>query len=484
MPLARRIAMNVVLNSLAKVCATILALAAIGVLTRYLGQDGFGHYATMLAFFAFFNAIGDFGLATVTARELGRPGADEGRIMSRVLALRFLASLVIFSLIPAFVWWLPYPGEVRAAIIIAGAAFVFASGSLTLNGLFQKHLMMYRVSAIELVGKTVQLGVIAAAAYWDLGFIVVACSLLAYMAFNITAVLLMARRFGPFSLVFDVQFWKQFLRESLPVGGAAIITFAYFKMDTILLSLFSTPAAVGIYNLAYKIIENLTFFPAMVVGLVLPILSRYIHAEREKFDLVANKTLKVFFILLAPLLVGGLVLADELVRLVGGEGFAASAGVLRVLIFALIFIFFGNLFNAILIVANQQTRLMKALIWVAAFNISANLLFIKQYAYMAAAWISVATEFLVAAIGLFFIVRHVGFRPTIESGARIAAAALIMGAGLTVIKHWPIAPVLILGMVLYALALWFTRAVHLGELRMLVARDRDVAPHEEFQVEP
>lgn len=484
MPLARRIAMNVVLNSLAKVCATVLALAAIGVLTRYLGQDGFGHYATMLAFFAFFNAIGDLGLATVTARELGRPGADEGRIMSRVLSLRFLSSLVIFSVIPVFVWALPYPGEVRAAIIISGAAFVFASGSMVLNGLFQKHLMMYRVSAIELVGKTVQLGVIAAAAYWDLGFLVVACSLLAYMAFNISAVLLVARRFGPLTLSFDPAFWRQFLQESLPVGGAAVITFAYFKMDTILLSIFSTPAAVGIYNLAYKIIENLTFFPAMVVGLVLPVLSRYIGSERDKFELVANKTLKVFLILLAPLVVGGLILADSLVALVGGEGFAASAAVLRVLIFALVFIFLGNLFNAILIVGNQQARLMRALAFVAVMNISANLFFIERYAYMAAAWISVATEFLVVCIGLFLILRHIRYRPRVEHGFRIVAAALIMGAGLFLIKEWNIALVLPIGMAMYGAALWLTQAIRQSELKTLIARDTEVAAHEEFQVEP
>ena len=58
MALARKIAYNVVLNSFLKVFSTVvLSLLSIRLITGYLGQEGFGEYSTVLAFFAFFSAM-------------------------------------------------------------------------------------------------------------------------------------------------------------------------------------------------------------------------------------------------------------------------------------------------------------------------------------------------------------------------------------------------------------------------------------------
>ena len=54
MVIARKIAYNVLVSSISKILATVLALVSIGLITRYLGKDGFGNYSTVIAFFAFF----------------------------------------------------------------------------------------------------------------------------------------------------------------------------------------------------------------------------------------------------------------------------------------------------------------------------------------------------------------------------------------------------------------------------------------------
>ena len=57
MVIARKIAYNVVVSGASKVLSTILALVAIGFITRYLGTEGFGNYAIVLAFLSFFAMI-------------------------------------------------------------------------------------------------------------------------------------------------------------------------------------------------------------------------------------------------------------------------------------------------------------------------------------------------------------------------------------------------------------------------------------------
>ncbi|MBP9728367.1 MAG: oligosaccharide flippase family protein, partial [Candidatus Moranbacteria bacterium] len=117
-----------------------LSLLSIRLMTGYLGQEGFGKYATILAFFAFFTAIADLGLGSVTAREISREGANEGEILGNVVALRMTASLLLLLLSPIVIFSFDYSFDVEVGILIAALATVFSTLSFVLNGIFQKNL--------------------------------------------------------------------------------------------------------------------------------------------------------------------------------------------------------------------------------------------------------------------------------------------------------------------------------------------------------
>ena len=72
-----------------------------------------------------------------------------------------------------------------------------------------------------------------------------------------------------------------------------------------MLSIMKTSADVGIYNVAYKVLENITFFPSMLVGLVFPIMAQSIFHDRARFEDISNKTFKVFAVLVVPQAAGG-----------------------------------------------------------------------------------------------------------------------------------------------------------------------------------
>jgi O-antigen/teichoic acid export membrane protein len=50
--------------------------------------------------FAYFSAIADLGIGSITAREISREGADENVILGRVASLRIITSLVLFLITP------------------------------------------------------------------------------------------------------------------------------------------------------------------------------------------------------------------------------------------------------------------------------------------------------------------------------------------------------------------------------------------------
>lgn len=456
--IAQKITYNIIVNGIAKVLSIALALFGIGMLTRYLGPDGFGKYATMLAFFAFFSAIGDFGLYSIATREISRKNADEQWILSRIFTLRLIISCTIFILATLSVWFLPYEHDVKVGILIAAGAFIFSSSYGLLNGLFQKHIAIDKIAIVELSGKVIQIAIIVTVIKLNLGFITVALALFVSMLWNFIFIFILSRKFTKISLKLDKTYWKSFLKESAPMGVSAFVTFLYFKVDTILLSFFTTSSDVGIYSVAYKIIETLVFFPAMVIGLMFPLFSRYIFTNKKIFIKISNIILKLFMLIVIPLVIVTLFLASDIINIVGGSAFGEATRVLQILIFALAFIFFGHLFTNILIAGAHQKKLMFALIIAAIINITANIILIPQYSYTGAAIVSVGTELFVVLITLFMALRYTPYKIT-----SIKLPFIILSGGAMIILYLtaPFAPFITTGIaiILYGFLLFIFRVI-------------------------
>ncbi len=484
MVLVRKIAYNVILNSSLKVLSTVaLSLFSIRLITDYLGQEGFGKYATILAFFAFFTAVADLGLGSVTAREISRENAKESQILGNIIALRLVSSIGLLLLSPIALFFFDYSTDVKIGIGIAALATVFSTLSFVLNGIFQKNLAMDRVAMIEFFGKILQVGLIIGIVHWDFGFLAIACTLIASLSFNALTAFILSRRYATFRLQFDFHFWKNFLKESLPMGVTAIITFAYFKMDTILLSVLQSNAHVGIYNVAYKIMENLIFFPAMLSGLILPLLSRFIFTQRTRFEEIANKTFKVFCIIVTPIIIGTWFLAPDIIAIVSGTKFSESVPVLRILIFALGFIFFGSYFNMLLVVGNAQKKLMQTLIFAALFNIGLNIFLIPRYSYIGSAFTSLATESLVVILTSMLTYRVMGFTPSFERFGRILFSGSAMALALFVLEPYSFLLSGLVGTAVYLSMLWLTRAISPDEIASLFQKDESMPLSEVERIE-
>jgi O-antigen/teichoic acid export membrane protein len=466
----RKIAYNVIFSAAAKMTGTALSLVGIAFITRYLGAGGFGDYSTVLAFFFFFGAIADLGLYAISTREISRPGSNEKEILGNVFSIRVISSFFVVAVSFAIVLFLPYSSAVKSGIVISAFSYVFSSGYSVLIGLFQKRLAMDKVAIGEFVGKIIQVSAIIAAVKYDLEFLAIIWTLFLNMVVSFLIVFFWSRRYIKFHPAFDFSVWKKFLKESYPVGISAIIVFAYFKLDTILLSILKTSTDVGIYSAAYKVLENVSFFPAMFVGLVMPIMSRYIFSERSKFELVANKTFKVFLVLTVPLFLGTVFLAPGIIKLIGGSEFLDSVPVLRLLAAAMAFIFFGNFFTNIIIAGSLQRKLMGILLICALFNISLNLILIPHFSYIGAAATSSLTEVLVVLLASLVAWKNLKYFPSFSGFPAILVSGAAMASVFFFLSRANFFLQAAAGIFTYFLFLWLLKAVSVGELRSLISK--------------
>jgi len=476
MTLVRKIAYNIMISAGARLVGIALSLVNIGFIARYLGQEGFGSYSLILVFLSLFNILADLGLYSLMTREISRPGANEKEITSNIFTLRVVILLILLVLAIIAIWFFPYPVQVKIGVVIVTLAILFLSASQVLMGIFQKYLKTDRAALAEVIGRAFQLGLSILFIYLDLGFFAILLALVVGAGAIFVLNFFFARKYVPVTLAFDFSYWKEVLKMATPIAISLVFTLIYFKIDSIFLSLgfinrsSGNPISdVGIYNIAYKVLEGVIFFPAMFVGLIMPLLSKFAFWDRDQFKKIFQKTLDVLIIIMVPLVIGLLLLSLPIVNLIGGKEFSVSAPVLQILSFAIGLIFLGNLFGVSIIALNKQK--IGAWIYLSGmiFNIVTNLIFIPKYSYIGAASTTVATEFLVTVLMIILICRTIHYFPRFNV-IKPFIAGLAMGLFIYYFHNSNIFLLVGAGAIIYFAVLYLIKGIKKDEILSLIEK--------------
>ncbi len=465
--LKKKIAQNFLISFGGRFAAGALGVVSVALITRTIGTDGFGAYSTVLAFLYIFSVCADFGLYPLLAREIARPDADEARVISVIFSTRLLLLSASLALSFAVVAFMPYSGVVKWGVVVAALGFAFQSLSGVLMGVFQKHLKTAIPAIADIAARVIQLAAAAYLFYTGGSFLHFLAVFTVGGAVQFFIVCAYVRRQAPFQLVFRKEAFARTMKESWPMAVSAMLVLVYFKGDTLLLSLVRTPHEVGVYGVAYKILENIIFFPIMFVGLVMPLLSKYFIENTTMFRAVFQKTFDFLAIIVVPLAAGGIYLAPSIVRILAGGGFEEAALPLRILLVAIVFIFFGALFGSTIIAIHKQKKVMWVYGAAATLNIAANLYLISRYSYIGAAVTTAGTELVVSSLMLFIIYRATGCLPRGNAVVKACGATALMVAALFVSPSQSFLFLAILGALVYAGALYALQGITQEDLRVL-----------------
>ncbi|MFA5130036.1 MAG: flippase [Patescibacteria group bacterium] len=398
---ARALAKNTVVQVAGKIVSIAIGAVIVGIMTRLLGQEGFGAYSTANAFLQVFAIIIDLGLNIAVVQMLGEHAGDqayENRAVSAVYSLRFWSALILLSLAPIIGLFIPvYSPEVKIAFFAIWASFFFTSLNQIVIGVHQRHLSMHIVAAAELTGRILLfIGVlIATALHWGLIPVVLIVSLGGIANFFVNFIV--ARRYASFKIGFDWDFWKTTLKKSWPIGISVLFTLIYYKSDTLILSWVRPMAEVGLYGAAYRVLDILAAFPFMYSGVLLPMLAKaWVKKDKQKFARLIQRSFDAFAIITLPMIAGTLLVADKAMALVAGHEFLGSANVLRILILATGCIFIGTIFGHAIVALDRQRDMLWCYIIVAVIALILYWICIPIWGMWAAAWLTVASELSIA----------------------------------------------------------------------------------------
>lgn len=452
----------------ARTVSRVISLVVVIVLANSLGDANYGRYTTLVIYSGLVSVVADLGFSPLYTREAARHRDHLGDYLGTLLVFKVgLAAVatVVFAIALGLGAGLP-------SLILPGAALLIATTYAT-----QLRNTFYAVGraefdAVALIAEIlIQAGLIVVGARIHAGVAFFVWAYAASYAFTIVYSLTVIQvfRLGHIRPRLDVDLIRRWWPLALAFALTSFLTNLYFNADVVILQHVRSFAEVGWYRFAYKPFEALQFVPLAIQTVVYPILGVYFVSSIDRLKVAYARFFKVLVLLGWPLTVGTFVLVHSIGRLF--RLFPQSEPSLRILAFAIVFLFANSAFYAMLNATNRQHLNAWATGAAAGINIGLNLVFIPLYGYLAASATTVVTEAALCALGWWLVQRR---RPELRLAVpavawKIVVAGLVMGAVLYPLSRFSIFLVAPAGLVIYAAALYVLRAIDPEEWRLVTA---------------
>lgn len=469
MSLNRKIAHNSIIHLSGKLLSLILGLVAVMIMTRYLGQEQFGYYYTVIAFLQFFGILVDFGLTLTTVQMISEPNQNISKIMNSLMSFRFITALVFLALAPIVVWFFPYNVFIKTGVLITVVSFFCITLIQTLTGVFQQKLKMLQLTLAEVVGRIVLVAGVALTAYLGKNIYWIFWAISIGSVVNLLIVFFQSRKYIEWKLEFDTKIWKEVWRRSWPIALSISFNLIYLKMDSIILSLTRSQAEVGLYGATYRVIDILTMLPAVLMGIALPVLTSYfVEKKKDKlFDLL-QKTFDALIIFAVPIVLGTMIIARPVMEFVAGADFVKSGDILKVLILASGSIFVTTVFGYAIVAIKKQKTMMWGYLTSAVLTLAGYLYFIPKFGYWGAAWMTVFSEILIMIWTSILVYKTIKFLPSLNITARTIIPAVVMTGVLYIFRDQHALVLILLAVLVYFPLLYLFGGLKKESVRALI----------------
>jgi len=206
--------------------------------------------------------------------------------------------------------------------------------------------------------------------------------------------------------------YSDLIKDGIILGGVTFLWLIYFRIDSVMLGLMKGDFEVGIYNVAYRIMEGLFFIPSIVMMVSFPRLAR-----NERFNDIFWKLLFILGSIGLVISATLYLFAPSLIVLIYGREFLGSIKVLQTLSLVIFPVFLGHLTTQSLIALDLSRLYLFVAFMGTLLNISLNYFLIPPLGAVGASWATLLTEIMVMLLCGYFVWKR---RPDILSLSSLA----------------------------------------------------------------
>lgn len=392
---------------LGKVIASLLTIIILSLVTRSYGESGTGVFTLALTYLSYFGLAVDFGInAHLLEKFLDK---DFSLTWRKLLGLRLFLSVILVFLAILVVYFWSNNQIVFKQLILVGimAAILSPAISSSTSIIFQSKLRFDLSSFAWILGSLIEFMAIVLVVKFNGPIVFLMFSYVAGWLGTMIASLLLVRIYQKNILpILDFKFIKSILLSVWPISLTLILNTIYFRMDAFILSFDKSFVEVGIYNLSYQIFQSALVIPAYIMNGFYPMMIKYFYDNTQKFN---NLLIKSFLIMFGIGILGSVltfVFSPIIVGIItGGKGFIGSIEALRILSFGFPAFFGSSILMWALVVYKKYKTLLIIYGFGLLVNTLLNLVFIPQYSFFAASFITGISEYLILILQIMVLLR-------------------------------------------------------------------------------
>lgn len=358
---------------LGKAVTALSTFIILGIVARSYKEEGTGIFTLALTYLTIFFLLGDFGF---NAHILRKGVVD----WQKLFGLRIILAVVLIVLS-----LLIFPSKITlfgSLAILGSAIFV------TCNLIFQEKLR-YDLSVLSSsIGTLVYLffvwyfsGFKSSIEYLTLAFAG------GWLVIGVSSLFFVRKFLDNIIPDFNIFFAKNLIKDSWPIAATLILNVIYFRVDVFIIAFFKGTGDVGIYNVAYSVFQSALVLPAFIMNAYYPLMLKSLQGLRlVGFGLFALATFGT---------ITTLIFAPAIINILTGGGFLGAFKSLQILSLGFPAYFLSALLMWLLVKQGKYKLMLAVYTSGLIINLILNLIYIPQYSFFAASWITVISEYVI-----------------------------------------------------------------------------------------
>jgi len=369
---------------------------------RYLGPERFGLLSYALSIIAIFSAVAALGLDQIIIRTLVRDSEPEKKnILGTAFLLKIAASLSLTCIIYIVLQLSAGDSQTRLLIMILALAIFFQSFNI-IDFYFESQVTA-KFSSLA------KFGAMFGSSMIKLWLIWVHASLLwfawAFVLENVLQAIFLvtfysAKKLGIYQWRFKKKLAFEFLHDSWPLIISSLAIMVYMRIDQVMIKALLDSKSVGNYAVAVKISEAFYFIPLAINSSLFPAI---IKLKQENNSLYLSQLQKLYDLMTwlgISIALPISIFADYLISFVFGAQYLSAAGVLKIHIWACVFVFLGNACAKWFLAENLHKYFLYRTLSGALLNVILNFAFIPKFGLKGAAFSTVISYFLAVYLSM------------------------------------------------------------------------------------
>lgn len=460
----KRLSQNLLSLFTADMVRRLLGFISVAYLARVLGKEDFGAVNLGFAVLAYGMVLSAAGFPTIGTKKIAQGASLE--VVGQVIGSRLISTILVLAVIVLTV--IAGVQNVTIAWLIILFLFSLLPQIFFVDWFFQGKETMGIVSAARIVQSVVYLAVI-------LIFVRTADNVLWVAVGSIcgecAASTLLFAQFRKIYHDVHIRFTPSFrlFKQSAPLAIGVILTTLMMNYPVLALGILKTSSDVGVYSAAGKLVYFLMMGDRILVLLLLPASARKFHDSPEKFQELLRDSVRWILLISLPIAVGGMLISDDLIRIIFGAEYGVSASVLQVFIWYFFLTMLHTVFTSGLIGAGGEKSYGKIMIITALayfFAVSAGVFW---FGPIGAAFGVVAAEGLSVVLIGRALRLLVPLSPP-EKILRVVLSVVLMAIGVASVVQYGFLWALFVGVGSYCLFIILLRAVVWNDVKTFMAR--------------